>query len=47
MNLCYIRNFYILYIFAFSAENEQGTSYNWSTSYNSYADSSDVNPSQV
>ncbi|CAL1677440.1 unnamed protein product [Lasius platythorax] len=28
------------------AENEQGTSYNWSTSYNSYADSSDVNPSQ-
>ncbi|XP_025264184.1 uncharacterized protein LOC105254759 isoform X2 [Camponotus floridanus] len=28
------------------AENEQGTSYNWSTNYNSYADSSDANPSQ-
>lgn len=35
------------YIFALLAENEQGTSYNWSTNYNSYADSSDVNPSQV
>ncbi|XP_050447363.1 uncharacterized protein LOC126849491 isoform X2 [Cataglyphis hispanica] len=28
------------------AENEQGTSYNWSSSYNSYADSSDVNSLQ-
>ncbi|XP_072743000.1 zinc finger FYVE domain-containing protein 16 isoform X2 [Anoplolepis gracilipes] len=28
------------------AENEQGTSYNWSTNYNSCADSNDVNSSQ-
>jgi len=45
--MLYKKNSYILYIFALLAENEQGTSYNWSTNYNSYADSSDANSSQV